>query len=109
MLALEFFDAQHGDAFLVRWAGQVMLVDGGPSGLYEAGFRERLLARLPASADGVPVLDTVVLSHVDDDHAAGLLRLLSEVRRARRDQLPDPVKVGRLWFNSVEELVESVD
>lgn len=109
MLGLEFFDARHGDAFLVRWAGRAMLVDGGPSGLYEGGFRERLLTRLPLSPRGVPVIDTVVLSHIDDDHAGGLLRLLSDLRRTRRDQLPEPVEVCRLWFNAVEELVRAVD
>jgi len=109
VLALEFFDARHGDAFLVRWGDRAMLVDGGPSGLYEAGFREKLLTRLPLSAGGTPTLEAAVLSHVDDDHAAGLVRLLVEIRRERREKLPEPVRVVRLWFNAVEELVERVD
>lgn len=111
MLSFEFFNARHGDAFLVRGGDSpsVMLVDGGPSGLYDAGFREQLIDRLPKDAKGVPRIDTVCLSHIDDDHAAGLLRLLIEVRRVRRDGLPDPLFIGRLWFNSVDELVEERD
>ena len=109
MLGFEFFNARHGDAFLVRWGDRVMLVDGGPSGVYDAGLRDALVARLPRLPDGTPLLDTVLLSHVDDDHAAGIVRLLGEVRRARRDQLPDPVRMRRLWFNAVEELVDLVD
>jgi beta-lactamase superfamily II metal-dependent hydrolase len=109
MLGFEFFNARHGDAFLVRWGDRVMLVDGGPSGLYEATLRDELLARLPRLPDGTPHVDTVLLSHVDDDHAAGIVRLLDEIRRARREQLPDPLTVRRLWFNAVEELVEVVD
>lgn len=109
MLRFSFFDARHGDAFLVRWGEGVMLVDGGPSGVYEASLRDALLTRLPRLPDGTPYLDIVMLSHVDDDHAAGIVRLLAEIRRARDDQLPDPLKVRRLWFNAVEELVDVVD
>lgn len=109
MLALEFFDAKHGDAFLVRWDDRVMLVDGGPSGLWEGSLRSALLPRLPQAPGGAPTIDTVMLSHVDDDHAAGLVRLLAEIRRARRDHRPDPLTVRRLWFNAVEELVDRVD
>ncbi|MGW7051685.1 ComEC/Rec2 family competence protein [Streptomyces sp. NPDC054887] len=108
MLTFDFLDARHGDCFLVRWGrpdGRVMLVDGGPGGVYEASLRDRL-TRLEPGGDGVPVLDVVCLSHVDDDHTAGLLRLLAEIRRARREELPEPFAVSRLWFNSVEELVD---
>ncbi|SDP34663.1 Metal-dependent hydrolase, beta-lactamase superfamily II [Pedococcus dokdonensis] len=112
MLTLEFFDAKHGDAFLTRWGDggdRAMLVDGGPTGLWEGSLRAALLPRLPRSGVGAPTLDAVMLSHVDDDHAAGLVRLLAEIRRARRDHKPDPISVRRLWFNAVEELVDRVD
>ncbi|GGX08242.1 ComEC/Rec2 family competence protein [Streptomyces chryseus] len=108
MLTFDFLDARHGDSFLVRWGPRderVMLVDGGPGGVYEASLRDRL-TRLEPGGDGVPVIDVVCLSHVDDDHAAGLLRLLAEIRRARREELPEPFAVTRLWFNAVEELVD---
>jgi hypothetical protein len=112
MLTFDFLDARHGDCFLVRWGTpdgtprrRVMLVDGGPPGVYEASLRDQLSQLAPGS-DGTPRIDVVCLSHVDDDHAAGLLRLLAEMRRARRDELPEPFAVKRLWFNSVEELVD---
>ncbi|NBM21113.1 ComEC/Rec2 family competence protein [Streptomyces sp. GC420] len=110
MLTFDFLDARHGDSFLVRWGTRggrerVMLVDGGPGGVYEAVLRERLTRLAPDTA-GAPRIDAVCLSHVDDDHTAGLLRLLGEIRRARRDDLPEPFAVRRLWFNSVEELVD---
>ncbi|MGX1880523.1 ComEC/Rec2 family competence protein [Streptomyces sp. NPDC055287] len=108
MLTFDFLDARHGDCFLVRWGTRdqrVMLVDGGPPGVYEASLRDQL-THLTPTHNGVPTLDVVCLSHVDDDHAAGLVRLLAELRRARRDELPEPFGVTRLWFNSVEELVD---
>ena len=109
MLRFSFFNAKHGDAFVLGWgapASAAMLVDGGPTGTYEAGLREALRRVLPADALGRPRIDVVCLSHIDDDHAAGLTRLFAEIRRARRDQLAEPFAVGRLWFNAVEELVE---
>ncbi|MGW0312817.1 ComEC/Rec2 family competence protein [Streptomyces flavidovirens] len=108
MFTFDFLDARHGDCFLVRWGApdqRVMLVDGGPGGVYEDSLRDRLTHLVPGG-DGAPRIDVVCLSHVDDDHAAGLLRLLAEIRRARREELPDPFDVTRLWFNSVEELVD---
>ena len=109
MFEFQFFNAKHGDAFLLGWGsapGSVMLVDGGPTGTYEAGLRDALLTTLPRDGLNRPRIDVVCLSHVDDDHAAGLVRLFAEIRRDRGDQLPDPFAIARLWFNSVEDLVE---
>lgn len=108
MLTFDFLDAQHGDCFLVRWGTsteRVMLVDGGPSKVYAASLRNRL-SQLARNSDGVPRIDVVCLSHIDDDHAAGLLRLLIEIRRAQRSELAAPYAVMKLWFNSVDELVD---
>lgn len=112
MLSFEFFDAKHGDAFLTRWgngASRVMLVDGGPTGVYEAGLKVALTRLLPRDQNGIPHLDVVYLSHIDDDHVAGLVRLFADIRRARNDQLAEPFSVGLLWFNSVEELVDKAE
>lgn len=112
MLTFHFFNAKHGDAFALEWAAPepaVMLVDGGPTGIYEAGLREALRRVLPTDALGRARIEVVCLSHIDDDHAAGLTRLFAEIRRARRDQLAEPFAVGRLWFNAVEELVDRAE
>lgn len=107
MFTFDFLNARHGDSFLVRWGTKerVMLVDGGPSQVYETSLRERL-SQLPPNGQGVPRIDVVCLSHVDDDHAVGLLKLLSGIQHARDDQEPDPFVVQKVWFNSVDELVD---
>ncbi|WP_328875620.1 MBL fold metallo-hydrolase [Streptomyces sp. NBC_00287] len=110
MFTFDFLNARHGDSFLVRWGSpkaKVMLVDGGPSQVFEKSLRERL-SQLPADAQGIPRIDIVCLSHVDDDHAVGLLKLLRQIEHARDDQEPDPFAVKRVWFNSVDELVDRV-
>ncbi|MFD8151425.1 ComEC/Rec2 family competence protein [Streptomyces sp. NPDC059720] len=104
MLTFDFLDARHGDCFLVRWGPsgeRVMLVDGGPGGVYRATLR----ARLRRLGDP-PHVDVVCLSHVDDDHAGGLVRLFKDMRQAQQDGEALPYAVDALWFNSVEELVD---
>lgn len=109
MLRFEFLNARHGDCFLVRWGdARVMLVDGGPHGTYEDTLKPHLMALTPGSG-GQRVLDVVCVTHVDDDHVVGVLRLLTELHRAVRDLHPAPFRVKNFWFNSVEELVESQD
>ncbi|MGV9455440.1 ComEC/Rec2 family competence protein [Streptomyces sp. NPDC003635] len=108
MFTFDFLNARHGDSFLVRWGEpkeRVMLVDGGPSQVFETSLRDRL-AQLAPDAHGSPRIDVVCLSHVDDDHAAGLLQLLRQIQHTRDDQEPDPFAVKRIWFNSVDELVD---
>ncbi|WP_200302184.1 ComEC/Rec2 family competence protein [Streptomyces adelaidensis] len=136
MLTFDFLDARHGDCFLVRWGAdedpdgvrrrppgeRVMLVDGGPAGVYQASLRGRLRELAGggggfAGGDGGPVgrgrgdgapphLDVVCLSHVDDDHAGGLVRLFRDMRQAQQDGEAPPYAVDALWFNSVEDLVD---
>jgi hypothetical protein len=108
MLTFEFLPAQHGDCILVRWGApeRVMVIDGGPDGVYESVLRPRLMA-LTGSAGRLAV-DVLCVSHVDDDHVVGVIRLLKELVRAKRDQLPLPIDVHRVWFNSVDDLIEGV-
>lgn len=144
MLTFDFLDARHGDCFLVRWDAEdargrprderVMLVDGGPAGVYRASLQGRLHELTgrnggrasreggqgrergrgvdtpahdgPSSSGSPPHLDVVCLSHVDDDHAGGLVRLFRDMRQAQQDGEALPYDVDALWFNSVEDLVD---
>ncbi|MGW0610958.1 ComEC/Rec2 family competence protein [Streptomyces sp. NPDC002788] len=110
MLTFDFLDARHGDCFLVRWGTpheRVMLVDGGPGGVYRATLRGRLRQLGGPDGGDPPHLDVVCLSHVDDDHAGGLVRLFRDMRQAQQDGDALPYAVDALWFNSVEELVDT--
>lgn len=109
MFALEFLPARHGDCILVRWdtPQRVMVVDGGPTGIYEEVLRPRLMD-LQHSRTGVPTVDVMCVSHVDDDHIVGVDRLLRELVRANADRLPLPITVRAAWFNSVDDLIDGV-
>jgi hypothetical protein len=84
-----------------------MVVDGGPDGVYENVLRPRLMA-LPHGQGQAPTVDVLCVSHVDDDHAVGVIRLLRELARSKRAQLPLPIDVRRVWFNSVDDLIDGV-
>ena len=70
-LHVYFFDVGQGDsALIVTPSGRQALIDGGPG----HGTAIRALAgRMPR---GDRSLDLVVLTHLDDDHSRGLLRVL---------------------------------
>ncbi len=75
-----------GDAIVVRYgdvnAYQLMLVDGG-----HAKTGENIVAHLKEQFGPNPVLEHVVLTHSDADHASGLRTVLHEI------------KVNNLWLH----------
>lgn len=112
-ITLEFLNAAHGDAILVSWGSppRLAIVDGGPTGSFDRALGPRLAQlreeRIPAGA-GVPlVLDFVCASHIDDDHIAGIVRLLTQVRRTQKDGLPPLYRIERLWHNSFAEVISA--
>lgn len=99
MLKLRVVQAEEGDCLIVAHGDPAsprhMLVDGGPSGIYGGHLRGEL-ERIAARGGRI---DIAVLSHVDTDHANGLLDLLAELR-AQRDAGQAPVvAVDALWHN----------
>jgi ribonuclease BN (tRNA processing enzyme) len=86
VLAVDFVDVQQGDAAVVESpAGAVMLIDGGENQL----FARYLANRFAGSTAAAPrEIDTIVVSHGDADHFAGLPRILdSETEFQRRKRL----------------------
>jgi beta-lactamase superfamily II metal-dependent hydrolase len=75
-----------GDAIIVRYGDpanyQLMLVDGG-----HTETADQIIAHLRAHFGSAPVLEHVVLTHSDGDHACGLRGVL------------DSIKVKNLWLH----------
>jgi hypothetical protein len=115
MFELEVIKAEKGDCLLLRYgkAGKpaMTLIDGGPPGVYKK-FLEPRLAQLrggPAGSDGPLPLELVMVSHIDSDHIAGVLNLLSAIEKARNGHEDEPYEVGRLWHNGFKKLAEASD
>lgn len=108
-VTLEFLNAAYGDAILVSWGDppHLAIVDGGPTGSFELALGPRLeqLRAERTTGDDPLVVDLVSVSHIDDDHIAGVVRFLGNIRRRSRDGLSPVYQVRRLWHNSFEELI----
>jgi hypothetical protein len=104
MLKLHIVQAAKGDCLILEYgpAGEphYMLVDGGPSGIYPSHLRAEL-ARI-AGAGGR--LDRVVLSHIDDDHAHGLLDFLNDLVAEKNKGEDLLIQVGELWHNTFSQI-----
>ncbi|MBC7260987.1 MAG: MBL fold metallo-hydrolase [Chloroflexi bacterium] len=100
MLKLRILQAEYGDCFILQFGTpaqpRYILIDGGPAGIYERYLREEL----QSIRDGGGKLDLAILSHVDNDHAIGLLDLLAELREQRANSLPETIAIDALWHNA---------
>lgn len=89
MFEIEMLDANEGDALWITYgsaeAPHRVLVDCGRTTAYTQA------AKRLASIEGEQ-LDLLLLTHVDDDHIYGAVRLL-------RDARLDPKRVKDVWFN----------
>lgn len=110
VLSLEVLSARHGDSFLLHYGTprdpRLILIDGGPPGVYREVLRPRLdeLREERALDDALPI-ELVVLSHMDDPHARGILDLVGDLVKRRAEGQPDELRIKQLWHNSLERLV----
>ena len=111
------FHAADGDCLLLASSGSPvrrMLVDGGRKGSYEDNTR-KFLGQLQANDDK---LDVVCVSHIDDDHISGILRLVEDevewrafeflktrVPTANPPSIARPPEIGEVWHNGLFRLV----
>lgn len=112
-MQLEALPAKKGDCLLLHHGSaadpKLILIDGGPGGVYTKTLRPRLLAlRDERIAQGLlgddqPLrIDLVVVSHIDDDHINGIKALLQDIKDG-----DVPFRVDRIWHNGFESLVDA--
>ncbi len=102
---VSIIQAGHGDCILIQgdFDGQPrsILIDGGPSRAYEYRRRPGALKKaLQNISDKGQKIDLLILSHVDDDHIAGLLSGFKN--GGLLEQLTE-----KIWFNSGKLIFES--
>jgi beta-lactamase superfamily II metal-dependent hydrolase len=101
MFKLHAVQAEEGDSLLLEYGTpskpHFILVDGGPRRTYANHLRGVLegLSRRE--------LELVILSHVDDDHAVGLVDLFSELFEQQENDKPLLVKPKALWHNAFSQ------
>jgi len=112
MFVLEALRAKHGDALLLHWGTfakpRLAVIDGGPPGVFADALQPRL-AQLRAErglADEEPLpIDLAMVSHIDDDHVAGLLQMMQKARDLEEAHEPAPWRVRRFWHNAFDDLL----
>jgi hypothetical protein len=113
ILTLEALNAQHGDALLLHYgtaaAPKLIVIDGGPPGVFEDVLLPRLEElRSSRSPGGALPIRLLMVSHIDDDHVAGVLAFAVELLRAEGDLEAPSFDVTTLWHNSFDDLVKTV-
>ena len=117
-MKLQVFQASKGDCLLVTSAdGKRVLVDGGMADSY----RDHVAPALGKLRDEKQAIDLLYVSHIDDDHIGGVLKLLSDevewrafdfqdkVARnpnAKQPGVPRPPEIGGIWHNAFNMQVE---
>ncbi len=109
--ALDVLQANKGDALVLRWGTEndqhTALIDGGPGSVWDDTIHPHLAACAgtdPAGQAKRIELDLVVVSHVDDDHIAGIIDLANAIETANRQAMPPPVTVAEVWHNSFADM-----
>jgi beta-lactamase superfamily II metal-dependent hydrolase len=116
-MKIRVFHASDGDCLLLSSSGtppRRLLIDGGRKDSYEQNTRA-LLGKLRKTGGR---LDVVCVSHIDDDHISGILRLVEDEVEWRayefaRSQRPGarppraarPPQIGEVWHNGLFELL----
>src|SRR3954467_10416528 len=119
-MKIRVFQSDKGDCLLLtsKSGNNRILVDGGMTASFNQ-FVAPELAKLPGAK---PKLDVVYVSHIDDDHIAGVLQLLNNLldwrvfdfktkhkkagdKPPREPKSPRPPEVGKIWHNAFHELI----
>ncbi len=98
MFNIELIQAGHGDCIWIEYGTTLdslhrILIDGGTSGTFK-----RLKKRIEQLTPDKRHFDLLVITHIDADHIAGVLKLLEE------DSLG--VTFGDIWYNGYKHLSE---
>ena len=112
IFSLDVRRAKKGDCLLLHYGTPadrgLMMIDGGPRGVYAPFLKPRIqqikAARGLSNQQPLPV-DLLMISHVDDDHIAGILDCTKELKEQKDANRPLFVRVQGLWHNSFDEII----
>jgi len=106
IFTLEVLKAKHGDSLLLHYGDaddpRLIVIDGGPSGVFKASLLPRLEALRKERGGKLPI-EIVMVSHLDDDHVRGVLDLAEAMDE--ESDLRTGFDVKTLWVNTFEDAV----
>lgn len=115
-MKLRVFPSQKGDSLLLTSDdGKHILIDGGMKASY-IKYVEPALQRIRAAGG---VLDVVYVSHIDEDHIAGVLQLLDDTMawrvyryqqrngsKASQPPRGEPPEIKNVWHNAFTDVIK---
>lgn len=112
--SMDVIRARKGDCLLIHFGSEddprLIVIDGGPSGVYRPHLKPRLqmihAARDLSEDTSLPV-DVLMVSHVDDDHTKGILDMTKEMIEERQDNKTNLLRIFSLWHNSFDNVIGS--
>jgi hypothetical protein len=110
ILTLEALQAKQGDCLILHYGKpddpQLIVIDGGPAGVYNQFLKGRLGAIRQKLVGTDPLrLKMVMVSHADDDHINGILSMTNDLVGEVEDNKPASLKVDNFWFNSFDDII----
>lgn len=113
IFSLEVLQAKFGDALILHFGDddnhRLMVIDGGPAGVYKNHLKPRLLEWKDELSPGKPLpLSMVMVSHMDDDHVNGIVALTNDMLAIKQDQKTPPFKLGNFWFNTFDDIINNL-
>lgn len=102
-LKLRALRAREGDCLILEGGGARILIDGGPGGVFDRFLQPALTAL--ADGDNAPVIDLVMVSHIDDDHIAGILDLTRTLGTQKEAGTRPLVRLKEAWHNSFSDMI----
>ena len=114
IFSLEALQAFNGDSLLVHAgtaeAPVLVLVDGGPKDTWPNSLKPRLdELRGERAPDGTLAIDLAMISHIDDDHIAGMLLLADDLVAQQDEPGPPSYAIATLWHNSFDDVLDDPD
>jgi len=110
LFSLEVLEAKHGDCLLLHYGTvqnpKIILIDGGPDGVYNGVLKPRLLIIKDAISETKPLkLEMVMVSHADDDHINGIVELTDNMLKNETVGKPQDFQIDDMWFNAFDDII----
>lgn len=107
IFSLEVMQAAEGDSLILHFGTKekpkIIVIDGGPRGIFRDFLKPRLLQIKAKLSPNAPLpLSMVMVSHLDDDHVNGILKLTDDAINNKN------FKIGNLWFNAFDNIIGNI-
>jgi metal-dependent hydrolase (beta-lactamase superfamily II) len=116
-MKLRVFRSDKGDCLLITSASgkHRVLVDGG----MQSSYTQHVAPALGKLSKAKQQLDVVYVSHIDDDHISGVLKMMDDLMawrvfdfqskngnaHVKKPRSPRPPEIKKIWHNAFHELL----